>query len=542
MADHRLASSGTAVRRRQLLLRCGGIALGAVALSACGRSVPSGATAAGASASSAAPPASASATTSASAAASTAASSVPVATTAATAASSAVPASAGAVATGATVKQPVEIQFNTWWPSMPDAFPSLQKQFQDANPGVAVTMSLLTYAEYADKMTTGLVGGGFGDAAQVLNTVQTKLMSSGHHYDLTSWANEDKLDLRGNYGLSGLEIWCGKVLCMPFDNDTRAVQYNKTMIRDAGAKDPWDDLHGKWTWDDALEIAQKCTKRDSGGKTTQFGLQVPFDSVYEIESLFWSLGGNYADWQTGKWTFADPAVVKVEETLHKWMTVDQVMLPASTKGLPIEPNENAFQSGLVALYMRASADVAANLKYIGNKFEWDVAPLPAPGSLAPGKPGAANATGNPHFVPAPAKQPHWGYKWLAFLAGPAMQDYLARHKTTMVAYKGSWKTYQDSPPPAHPGSLVYYVYSRPYGYHYYSDFTSKALGFFSSEIDKAFAGQQTIGQALQSAQSQANALGPAQSAPCGANPYGDNVSPRPALAAAELARSGVHPY
>ena len=522
---------------RRAVLELAALGTGAALLSSCGVN----ATAQTASSGSAAPTSTGASTGSTAATSSATIASAP-ATTAATSASASVPASASAVNTGATVKQPVEVQFYSWWTTMPDAFPNLQKQFQDANPGVGVKLSMLTYNEYNDKETAGLVGGDFGDAAQVLNTVQTKLMSSGHHYDLTSWVNEDKLDLQGNYGLCGLEVWCGKVLCMHFDNDTRAVQYNKTMIKEAGAKDPWDDLHGQWTWDDALEIAQKCTKRDSSGKTTQFGLQVPFDSIYEIESLFWSLGGNYADWQTGKWTFADPAVVKVEQTLYKWMTVDQIMVPANTKGLPIEPNQNAFQSGLVGLYLRASADVATNLKYIGNKFDWDLAPIPAPGSLAPGKPGAANATGNPFFVPAPAKQPQWGYKWLAFLAGPAMQDYLAQRKITMVANKASWKTYQNSTPPAHPGSLVYYVYSRPYGYHYYSDFTSKALGFFSAEIDKAFAGQATIEQALQSAQSQANALGAAQSAPCGGNPYGDNVSPRPALPAAELSKWGVQPY
>ena len=52
------------------------------------------------------------------------------------------------------------------------------------------------------------------------------------------------------------------------DNDDRGVYYNKTMIKAAGAKDPWDDLKGKWTLDDMLEIAKLCTKKDASGKIT----------------------------------------------------------------------------------------------------------------------------------------------------------------------------------------------------------------------------------------------------------------------------------
>ena len=458
------------------------------------------------------------------------------------ASSNSAPAAAGSTNTGATTKQPVEVAYNTWWVPLQDVFTTFIKDFQDANPGVTIKPQFIT-TDYIPKMSAGLVAGNFGDAATGNNNVDSKWQSSGYHYDMTDLLKEDNIDLRADYSLGGLELWCGKALSLPMDNDDRAVYYNKTALKAAGAKDPWDDLHGSWTWDDLAEIAAQCTKKDSSGKITQYGFGVPYDNVEEMENFVWSFGGNYANWDTGKYNFLDPAVVKAFELLYKWAITDKIMITnAAISNLQGATGVNPFSGGLVAMYQRASYDAGIDAKQIGSKFEWDAAPVPAPGSFNPGNPGVPQSTANPQFVPKSAKNPTQGYKWLAYMSGDTAENTYATKKTMMVAKLSAWKTYQDTPPPAHAGSFVYYVYSRPHGFHYYSDLMNEVFySIVQPEIDKAFLGKETVQVALQNSQKKIDTLGKSQTASCD-SPYGAQSSPRPAYSQTDLTKIGVHPY
>jgi ABC-type glycerol-3-phosphate transport system substrate-binding protein len=547
-----MADSQKRIDRRRLL-ELGGLTLGATIVAACGPPsvTPPTPTQAPAAAPTTAPPAQAAAPTAAQAptaagAAPTAAGAAPTAAAAAptpaAAATAPAKATAPAAQTGATVKQPVEIVFNTWWQPLQDAFVILTKEFQDQNPGVTIKTQF-GGDDYTTKMEAGIVAGGFGDAATGDNGVQTKYMSAGHHYDLSSWVQSDGINLKEHYALGGIEIWGGKVLQMPMDNDDRAVYYNKTMLKAAGAPDPWDDLKGKWTLDDMFEIAKKVTKKDANGRITQYGLQINYTDTEDQEPYIWSMGGNYANWETGKYNYLDPGLMKWFELVYKWATQDKILITKEAiAALQGSANANPFRGGIVAMFHRASYDSTINEKEIGSKFEWDAAPSPGPGSFNTALPaGVAGSTVNPNFVPKIAKNPELGYKWIAYLAGDRAETIYAQKKTMMVANKAAWKTYQDSPPPKHAGSFVYYAFSRSYGYHYYSDIMNEVMyDTVQPELDKAFLGQQTIKQALESAQKKIDTLGKSQSGP--PNPYTIGGSPLPPISEAELNKWGVKPY
>jgi ABC-type glycerol-3-phosphate transport system substrate-binding protein len=532
---------------RRRLLEIGAAGLGATIVAAC--APPSVAAPTPAPAAPAAPAAAPTATSAPAAPAAAA----PTATTAAapaaaaptaTTAAAAVPTTAPAK-TGATVTQPVTIVFNTWWQPLQDAFVTLTKEFQDANPGVTVNTQF-GGDDYTTKMEAGIVAGGFGDAATSDNGVQTKYMSAGHHYDMTDLLKQDNINLRANYALGGIEIWGGKVLNLPMDNDDRAVYYNKTLLKAAGQKDPWDDLKGDWTLDDMFAMAKATTKIDPSGKNSIYGFQVALDDTEDNEPYIWSMGGNYANWETGKYNYLDPGVVKWFETLYKWATQDKILItPDVIQSLQGgSANVNPFRAGIVVFYHRASYDSTINEKEIGSKFEWDAAPSPKPGSFNTGLPsGVAGSTVNPNFVPKIAQNPTWGYKWIAYLAGDRAENIYATKKTMFIANKAAWKTYQDTAPPKHAGSFCYYAFSRPYGYHYYSDIMNEVMyDTVQPELDKAFLGKQSIKDALTNAQKKIDTLGPSQSYQGGDSPYTIGGSPLPALSDTELAKWGVHPY
>jgi multiple sugar transport system substrate-binding protein len=361
---------------------------------------------------------------------------------------------------------------------------------------------------------------------------------------MTDLLKQDNINLRANYALGGIEIWCGKALNLPMDNDDRAVYYNKTLLKEAGAPDPWDDLKGNWTLDDMYAIAKKVTKKDSSGKVTQYGFTVDYTDTEDNEPYIWSMGGNYANWDTGKYNYLDPGLVKWYETLYQWAIKDQILITKeAVSALAGSANVNPFRAGLVAMYHRASYDSTLNEKSFQGKYEWDAAPSPKPGSFNTALPsGVAGSTVNPNFVPKLAKNPEWGYRWIAYLAGDRAEQLYAQKKTMMVANKAAWKIYQDTAPPKHAGSFVYYAFSRPYGYHYYSDIMNEVMyDTVTPELDKAFLGKQTVMQAFQNAQKKIDTLGKSQSASCD-SPYTIGGSPLPALSETELQKWGVHPY
>src|SRR6516162_8441240 len=103
------------------------------------------------------------------------------------------------------------------------------------------------------------------------------------------------------------------------------------------------------------------TKIDPAGKNSIYGFQVALDDTEDNEPYIWSMGGNYANWETGKYNYLDPGVVKWYETLHKWATQDKILITLEAiAALQGSATANPFRGGLVAMFHRASYDSTIN--------------------------------------------------------------------------------------------------------------------------------------------------------------------------------------
>ena len=63
----------------------------------------------------------------------------------------------------------------------------------------------------------------------------------------------------------------GKTWGIPFQRSTIVLYWNKELFREAGL----DPNRAPASWKEMLEYAQKLTKRDAAGNTTQWGVQIP---------------------------------------------------------------------------------------------------------------------------------------------------------------------------------------------------------------------------------------------------------------------------
>jgi sn-glycerol 3-phosphate transport system substrate-binding protein len=119
---------------------------------------------------------------------------------------------------------------------------------------------------------------------------------------------------------SGVKTWG-----IPFQRSTIVLYWNKELFKEAGL----DPEKPPTTWAEELAYAEKLTKRDASGNTTQWGMQVPSSGFpYWLFQAFTTQNDVLLMNQDGDRTFYDkPAVI---EALQRWVDLGRkhkVMAP-----------------------------------------------------------------------------------------------------------------------------------------------------------------------------------------------------------------------
>ena len=197
---------------------------------------------------------------------------------------------------------------------------------------------------------------------------------------LDDFVARDKLDLSDFHpdGMKGCR-WEGKLSALPLDLWPHVLFYNKTLFKEAGAKDlttDWNDA--SWNTDGYLELARKLTKRN-GDQVTQFGS----DAYFNYWASGWIFGGDFLPpdtYETGRVTeFAGDTDPRVAASVQ-WAA--DLMLKEKVAPSPAQAQQ--VQAGAPSLFM--SGKVAMSIGNIGSlsnfakidSFEWGVAPPPNP--------------------------------------------------------------------------------------------------------------------------------------------------------------------
>lgn len=110
----------------------------------------------------------------------------------------------------------------------------------------------------------------------------------------------------------------GKTWGIPFQRSTTVMFWNKELFREAGL----DPDKPPSNWNEQLEFSRKLTKKDAGGTTTQWGMQVPSSGFpYWLYQGFAAQAGAILVDQDGKRTFLDtPEAI---EALQYWVDLSR---------------------------------------------------------------------------------------------------------------------------------------------------------------------------------------------------------------------------
>jgi ABC-type glycerol-3-phosphate transport system substrate-binding protein len=328
-------------------------------------------------------------------------------------------------------KPPVTLRYTTFWAQ--DRLQVLQPAVDEFQRTTGHTVVMESVPDYAEKLVTEFVGGAAADVPQAYNQVMTKLYDQGMVLDLLPFATRDKVNVRRDYGLMGIELWDGKLYAMPYVLSPHAWYYNKTMVKEAGAPDPWDQLHGTLTWEDLLTIAQATTRPASGERPDRWGISLTYNDIeYQLAGFIWSNGGKTHDYGQMRYLLDDPRTIEAVQFVYDLLTKHRVILPLATRDeLGKAGVRDVFVAGRVCLVENSSSALNSYLTGIGAQFEWDVFPIPQ--ARKGGPPPVAYTSGDPNCVNAATRHKDEGWSFVRWLAGPQTQGLFGRTKLAYPA-------------------------------------------------------------------------------------------------------------
>ncbi|GAC1552799.1 MAG: ABC transporter substrate-binding protein [Beijerinckiaceae bacterium] len=237
----------------------------------------------------------------------------------------------GAAMTGAAVSLPARAQAQTeisfYYPvavggPITKIVDGYTADFEKANPDVKVRPTYAgTYQETIVKFLTAHKSGTSPTTSVLLSTDMFSLIDEDAVVPIDGLLKspEDRAWLASFFpafmenSRTGAQTWG-----IPFQRSTIVLYWNKDAFREAGL----DPEKGPANWDEQLAFAQKLTKRDASGNTTQWGVQIPSTGFqyWLYQALATEAGTKLMD-EAGTQTFFDKQ--EAIEALQYWADLSQ---------------------------------------------------------------------------------------------------------------------------------------------------------------------------------------------------------------------------
>jgi multiple sugar transport system substrate-binding protein len=262
-----------------------------------------------------------------------------------------------------------EITVFTWgFPAEKTAREAQAKLFNQTHKDVEVKITVSP--DYDRKLDALIAGKNAPDVFETSSDWYHIRMDLGQLVDLNPYVKKDNLDLNQYYPrmINDFKTFDGtKLESMPIGMATFAMAINEDLFKKNGVTIP--DPEKGWTWDEALQAAQKIT---SGSGTEKIYGMSDHWMYQQLAGYFY--GGTYTDPKFTKIEVNSPEAIKGIQFASDLMYKYHVMPDATAaKGLASAQRFYAGKSGMVPVNNWDIPDVGSN---IGNKFNWEIVPMP----------------------------------------------------------------------------------------------------------------------------------------------------------------------
>lgn len=263
---------------------------------------------------------------------------------------------------------PIKVAF--WGnPEEIDIITNSIKDWQLAHPNLKIIFEHTPYSGYDSKILTRIAGGAAPDIIATEVDYFVTFASKGVLEDLTPYASVDKEFSTKDFFPKIVDRFTvdGKFYAVPRDVAPFAcVYFNKKLFDEAGIPYPTDD----WTWDDLLRDARALTKKDAGGRITQYGFY-----GWAWQNFIYGNGGALVD------NTKNPTSTKIDDP----KTIQGLQFYADLTNLyKVMPTPVAlanagmgadlmFASGRLAMFLSGIWETPSLRNY---NFQWDVVMFP----------------------------------------------------------------------------------------------------------------------------------------------------------------------
>ncbi len=289
--------------------------------------------------------------------------------------------------------------------------------FEAANPGIKIHLTNYPSSSPFDPsiIPTRGISGTLPDVwyNRTYNTADRA--NHGWTISLDSYVKRDKMSMSDFWPAEVAQMqWKGHLYSLPYDFSDFGIYYNKAMFDKKGIKYPPAD--GNWTWDDVFKLAAEFVEK-SGVRQTTFGIDLtPL-------TYFWSTAGFVLAWG-GQWYSADLHSFPINNdgaaTLFQTVADAIFKTNSAIKGSTFPAGTDSLATGQVAMDLDGSWATLQHRNDIGNRFDWDVAPMPkGPTGKLP-----LSEAGGAWSIATNSKHPDEAWAWIKFLTSTASDDIL----------------------------------------------------------------------------------------------------------------------
>jgi ABC-type glycerol-3-phosphate transport system substrate-binding protein len=407
-------------------------------------------------------------------------------------------------------KSPADIVYMTNWPAERlEILAQGLEIFKQKFPHIKATVSPQPGRDQVIALFAAASG---PDSLWLNGQIGPRLYEGGQILELTDRVKLAKISLEKDYTSSKLEQWAGKVFAMPHTVSPHAWYYNKSLFKKAGAKDPWDDLKGNWTWADMQDAAKRITKVN-GTADDVWGIELDYVNAWGQNSGFvWTNGGEFIDtsadpknWRKWKYTFSRPKTVEGLQFVYDLLNTQRVLIPKERADELIKGGiPNLFAAQKTAMFENSSGQLITQLR-AKNSFDWDIAPIPR--VKEGGKVGVPLWSGNPTGINKDGKFLDASWELALQMALDDFQNLFSKARTTTSALIRSLTIPGgfESPPPSHVSTFRSAGLENSGSWNYHPAFDELET-VARTELGAAFSGKKTLRQACLDIDTQAVAV------------------------------------
>jgi multiple sugar transport system substrate-binding protein len=249
--------------------------------------------------------------------------------------------------------------------------------------------------DYYNKVTVSIAAGVGPDALYVRPGSDRHLRAKGMVIDLDGLVRRDEKELNTkDYIPAQLTelTYDGRWWALPYDYSDIGLYYNKDIFDAAGLFYPNESS----TWETVLQTAQKLTRRDDAGKTTQWGLgNITWFLSQWAEGFIMSNGGRIFNEALTAASARNQGMIELLR-YHTRIGAESHVTP-----LPGEPTgENEWQAGKAAMTLQGSWATMVVRSYARFSYDVSVIPSGSQGRVVSATGGAWSITSNAQDVEA----------------------------------------------------------------------------------------------------------------------------------------------